>query len=274
MSKEIEAQIAGVKYDEIIKKIKEQGATMKFDWTVFRIAVFFPCLSREQMKEKYDLIFTRVRDEGSGKRTITTKTRPKGDTDKKFVKEYEIDTTNTFDECKDLLVANHLEMKAYQERLRQKWTIPGNSDIKEIVFDIWAGLPLYMEVEASSNEKLESFLSKLQIDKKNIRYEGATGFYKEVLGIPNDTINNEVKILDFKSAEKVLGEHTSDKSKLSKIISEQKELLTKIGFSNMLSGGRNKKTSRKSNKSSRKPSKKISKRPSRKSSKKTSRKSS
>jgi hypothetical protein len=44
----------------------------------------------------------------------------------KFVNEYEIATQNSFEESKDLLLANHLYLKAYQEKLRQKWIIPNN----------------------------------------------------------------------------------------------------------------------------------------------------
>ena len=76
MSTEIEAQILFIDYNKIIKKLKSYDAQLKFDWVKFRIGVFHPCLSIEEQKEKYNLIFTRVRDEGKGTITITTKTKP------------------------------------------------------------------------------------------------------------------------------------------------------------------------------------------------------
>ena len=179
MSSEIEAQILFINYDKIIDKIKSLDAKLKFDWTKFRIGVFHPCLSVEQQKEKYNLIFTRVRDEGAGVITITTKTKPKSvDKDKdKYPTEFEISTTNSFEECINLLKANHLSMKAYQERLRQKWIIPSKPQIKEIVFDLWPGLPMHMEIEAETEKDLMNFLDELsilysvrKINKSNAKY--------------------------------------------------------------------------------------------------------
>jgi len=159
MSKEIEAQVLFINYNEIIPKLKSLGCKLKFDWTKFRIAVFNPCMSQDEQKQKYDIIYTRVRDEGLGVVTITTKTKLKSltATENKFVNEYEIATNNNFDDCKDLLLANMLNMKAYQERLRQKWIIPSRPEIKEIVFDIWPGLPMHMEVEADTETTLMNF---------------------------------------------------------------------------------------------------------------------
>ena len=88
MSKEIEAQILFINYDDIIEKLKKYNAELKFDWVKFRIAVFNPCLSINEQKEKYDTIFTRVRDEGLGKITITTKTKSKTANNEKFVNEF------------------------------------------------------------------------------------------------------------------------------------------------------------------------------------------
>ena len=94
MSKEIEAQILFINYDEIIEKLKKLNAKLKFDWIKFRISVFNPCLSLDEQKEKYNLIFTRVRDEGYGIVTITTKTKTKSESGGKFVNEYEIETSH------------------------------------------------------------------------------------------------------------------------------------------------------------------------------------
>ena len=165
MSKEIEAQVLFINYSDVMSLIKKMGGELKFDWVKFRIAVFSPCLTIDEQKEKYGMIYTRVRDEGKGVITITTKVKPKS-ADNKYATEYEIESKNTFEECRDLLIANHLNMKSYQERLRQKWIIPSKPEIKEIVFDIWPGLPPYMEIEAKTEQDLLQFLSDLNIDKK------------------------------------------------------------------------------------------------------------
>ena len=261
MPAEVEAQILHINYDDIITKIKTLGAKQKFDWIKFRIAVFNPCMSISEQKEKYNLIFTRVRDEGLGKITITTKTKPKSSSDGKFVNEYEIETNNSFEDCKDLLLANHLTMKAYQERLRQKWIIPERPEIKEIVFDIWPGLPMHMEVEANTEENLMKFLNELDVDTKMVRYSGAGAFYNEILGVPIDIINNSTPMLDFKSVGKELEPNVTKKSEFNDILQKQKEQLVKFGFENLLQGaGKTKKTNKKnSKKQSKKNSKKIAK---------------
>ena len=247
MSKEIEAQILYIDYDTTIKKIKSLGAKMKFDWVKFRIAVFHPCMSEKERNEKYEMIFTRVRDEGLGTVTITTKTKPKITPEtsartKKFVNEHEITTThNTFEDCRDLLLANHLNMKAYQERLRQKWIIPGRPEIKEIVFDIWVGLPMHMEIEAATEKHLMDFIDEVGLDKNNVRYTGASKFYEEILSISTDNINNNTPLLDFKNALSQLSPHIKMdkidshiyKEKLQENIRKQREFLNKIGFANL-----------------------------------------
>ena len=234
MPKEVEAQILFIDYDEIIKKLKTINAEMVKDWIKFRIGVFYPCLSLEEQKAKYNLIFTRVRDEGLGTVTITTKTKTKSPADDKFMNEYEIETKNTFDECTELLLANHLTRKAYQEKLRQKWIIPSRPEIKEIVFDIWPGMPIYMEVEAESESVLMNFLTELGINKDKIRYSGASMFYNEILGINPDKINNNTPILNFATVKDVLHSSVNDKNKFNKILQQQKTYLQRFGFSSLL----------------------------------------
>ena len=266
MSKEIEAQVLFIDYDKILTKLKDMKSEMKFDWTKFRIATFFPCLSIEKQNELYNVIFTRVRDEGKGNVTITTKTKKKTASEGKFVNEYEISTPNTFEECKELLLANHLTMKAYQERLRQKFIIPSRPEIKEVVFDMWPGLPMHMEIEAKTENDLNGFLDELGIDKKNIRYTNVSAIYEEVLGIKAEIINNntpELKFSSVKSALKVIDD------KFDKILEQQKTYLKRFGFEELI-GGRN--INRTNKRGSKKGSKRGSKRGSKKSSKKNNKK--
>jgi hypothetical protein len=234
MSKEVEAQILYIDYDKVIDKIKSLDAELKFDWVKFRIAVFNPCLTPEEQSSKYNVIFTRVRDEGLGTTTITTKTKTKDDANGKFVNEYEIETPSSFDNARELLLSNHLNLKGYQERLRQKWIIPARPEIKEIVFDIWPGLPMHMEVEASTESDLTTFLDELGIDKTNIRYSSATGFYGEILGITPNKINNQTPDLSYGTVNTVLGPFVTDKRKFAKILAEQKKYLTRFGFKSLL----------------------------------------
>jgi len=250
MTTEIEAQVLNINYDDVITEIKKFGAIQKYDWVKFRIAVFHPCLTIEEQKEKYGFIFTRIRDEGMGKVTITTKVKTK--TSEKFVDEYEIETKNSFDECRKLLTANHLNMKAYQERLRQKWIIPNRPEIKEIVFDIWPGLPLYMEVEANTEKDLTNFLDEINVDKKMIRYTGASAFYEEIIGVSKDDINFNIPKLDFKHVNEILKEYVTKADEFNQILIKQKEFLSKIGFDKLFEGGKSRKVKKSSRKSSRK----------------------
>ena len=125
-------------------------------------------------------------------------------------------------------------MRACQERLRQKWIIPNRTSIKEIVFDIWPGLPMHMEVEASNETELMKFLDELDIDNTNIRYSSATGFYGEILGLTPNKINNETPDLSYATVKNVLGPFVNDKSKFTDILANQKKQLIKFGFGALL----------------------------------------
>jgi hypothetical protein len=129
-------------------------------------------------------------------------------------------------------------MKSYQERLRQKWIIPDRPTIKEIVFDIWPGLPMHMEVEAETEKDLMNFLSKLNINKDNIRYTSVAMFYEEILDFKSYKLNNKTPILNFASVESVLSSQVNNKDKFNEILDKQKNYLKRFGFES-LKGGRN-----------------------------------
>jgi len=135
---------------------------------------------------KKDDIYIRVRDEGNNVKTFTIKTNL-GD---KFQKEYQIN----IDDIKmlnEMLLLLGCETNYYIEKIRETWHIKNNNyGIHEIVFDSYPALPTYMEIEAESKDKLDTFCALLGIDITK-HYQG--DLYNRYYGLPKDRkMNNEL----------------------------------------------------------------------------------
>jgi adenylate cyclase class 2 len=200
MGKEYEARFLDIDYKKMCKKLKEIGAKKVHSKKMFQRKVFYLC--NKNVKG-----FARVRDEG-GKITMTTKIF----IDPKFPDEKEIEISNFEEGCK-LFESLGLEMKAYQQTYREKWS---HKMAHEITFDYVPGLPLYMEVDCTSEEALYKLIEKLGLDKSKMRFGSFDGVYEEYYGITRDTIITSTPNLTFKNIVKELKPQ------------KNKELLTKI----------------------------------------------
>ncbi len=198
MGKEIEIQVLEINQADIERRLKTLGAKCVMPMKRMVRATYHTCNGQTRKVES----FARVRDEGSGTTTITVKVY----NDPKYPDEYEIATVNSFDEARALMLALNIQEKSYQETYRKKWggAKLAKLGIHEVTFDMIPGLPMYMEVEAESEAKLNAFLARLETDPSKYRTGAYSGKYTEYYGIPKSKLENETPVIDFASTEQYI----------------------------------------------------------------------
>jgi adenylate cyclase class 2 len=185
MSLEIEAKFMEINVNDLRKKIKENGVKKVHKMVMYKRYVF-------NLLNKKEKGYIRVRDE-NGRTTMTVKKYP---TDSKFAQEYEIllDKSSSIDDAKELLLAQGYKIKAYQESLREKWSMKG---CQEIVIDTIPGIPTYVEIECEDENKLNKVTKILGFDMKDAKYGPFVNQYIDYYDIniddgkhPNITFSN------------------------------------------------------------------------------------
>lgn len=58
---------------------------------------------------------------------------------------------------------------------------------------------MYMEIDCTSEEKLNKLIEKLELDKSKMRFGSFDNTYEEYYGISKDVINNNTPSLTFKN---------------------------------------------------------------------------
>jgi len=213
MPKEFEAKFLNIDITSIKKKLKENGAKKVHDPLKFYRLIFKRC------EEKGDNPgFVRVRNEGK-KITMTTKIF----NDKKFPEEQELTINESFEKGCDFLRAIGIEEKSYQETMREKWSHPL---VHEITFDIIPGLPIYMEIDCTSEANLNKFVALLGLDKSNMKYGSFDKTYTEYYDIPS-VIIHKTPSLTFKDVGAQIKPNKNlpmfrEITKLNKLIDEKK----------------------------------------------------
>ena len=219
MPAEVEAQILDIDYKTVVKQLRKVGAKRVFPWRLFKVAAFFTCGVADKR-------FTRVRDEGSGTVTMTTKIMKKP-----FPDEYEIKTTNSFEEAVEFVKSTNLSMKSFQQKLREKWILPKHPEIHEIVFDIWPGIPMYMEIEGTTASDIDKMIKLLQLnpDKKVIANGGE--IFSKYWGITTDEINDMTPTLTFKDVKREMGTRIRKNIELfNSNLTTQEKIIRELGF--------------------------------------------
>jgi adenylate cyclase class 2 len=287
MGKEYEAKFLNINISQIRKKLLNVGANLIHGPLKFSRVVFTRCSDKENSPIKG---FVRIRNEGK-KITMTVKTYR----DPKFPDEYEVSINEDFNTGLNFLKTIGINQKSFQESYREKWTHPL---AHEITIDIIPGLPIYMEVDCTSEENLDKVIKLLGLDDKYKRYGAFDKTYNEYYGIDLEVINDKTESLTFSNIKNEINP-TKNLDLLDEISLLHKELNKYHEANNMnefydkymkiynkylanfeqnrtkpnLVRKPSKKTSKKtSKKPSKKPSKKTSKKPSKKSSKKPSKK--
>ena len=182
--REYEAKFLNIDITDIKNKLRENGAKQVHGPVKFYRLIFKRCEERGDNPG-----FVRIRDEGK-KITMTTKIF----NDKKFPDECEVSINESFEKGCEFLRAIGIEEKSYQETIREKWSHPL---VHEITFDIIPGLPIYMEIDCTSEENLNKFVSLLELDKTNMKYGSFDKTYTEYYDIPS-VIIHKTPSLTFK----------------------------------------------------------------------------
>ena len=212
MGKEYEAKFLDIDVSEKRELLKKLNGKLIHEKKKYVRAIFNLCNSDKKG-------FVRVRDE-AGNVTITAKIFNNPD----YPDEYEISTTNSFKEAKELLEAMNLKLNCFQESYREKWLLP-NKCVHEITFDTVPGLPTYMEVDCTSEKVLKETIELLKLDKNKMRTGSFDKTYNEYYGIEVDVINKHTPCITFKNSINEL-KVKKNKNLLVKIHAEQNKDLT------------------------------------------------
>ena len=189
MPKEYEAKFLDIDVEAVKKILKKNGAKKVQNPIKYRRMIFKRC---EEKGDKPG--FVRIRDEGD-KVTMTTKVFA----DTKFPQEHEIVIQDTFEKGTEFLKSVGIEEKSYQETIREKWTHPL---AHEITFDIIPGLPVYMEIDCTDENKLNKLITLLKLDKEKMQYGSYDKTFTEYYDIPSDVIINKTPRLTFEQVHK------------------------------------------------------------------------
>tara|TARA_B100001093_G_scaffold326540_1_gene311540 strand:- start:226 stop:861 length:636 start_codon:yes stop_codon:yes gene_type:complete len=164
---EYEIRIYNIDEEEIKDIILKNGGKLIQEKKIMPFIVF------NHPKNKKDY-YIRIRDEGY-KITMTTKTKLRS----KYVVEREI-KIDSLDEGCAILEMLGCKIKYKIEKIREIYSL-GNS--KEIVFDSYAGLPTYMEIECENEEMLKQVAELLGYELKDNDKRGIKDLYYELYGI-------------------------------------------------------------------------------------------
>jgi len=184
MTTEYEAKFLDIDKDKMTKKLKEIGATLVHPKTKYVRSVFYRCTDEVRG-------FARIRDE-NGSVTMTVKIYD----DPKFPKEYEVSIKDSFETGVKFLSSLGIKQKAFQETYREKWA---HELAHEITFDDIPGLPTYMEIDCTGEDKLNKLIEMLDLDKSKMRYGAFDATYNEYYGIDKKVINDETPFITFKN---------------------------------------------------------------------------
>jgi adenylate cyclase class 2 len=212
MGKEIEAKFLEVDAKEVRKNIINIGGKLVHPLMLYKRYAFF--LINKKQKG-----YARVRQE-NGKVTMTIKTYDES----KYANEYEVELNNSLEEAKEFMVSAGFIIKAYQETLREKWSITGCS---EIVIDTVPGIPTYVELECNSEENIKKLAKKLGLDYSKANYGAFDKQFVQYYGLSANQINNKVTMLTFKNIINELKPYLKKNKELLKNISKEQLLLYK-----------------------------------------------
>jgi len=210
---EIEGKFLDININDLRKKLKLNEAKKIHKMMLYRRYVFH-LLSGEKG-------YIRTRQENKLV-TITVKTYPK---DSKFAKESEIVVNSTLEESRDFLLAQGYKLKAYQETLREKWSL---GDCLEIAIDTIPGIPTYVELECKTEKEIKRVAKLLDLDYSKIEYGAYDKQFVDYYGMKKEDINNLISSLTFKNIDKELKNYVKkNHDLLKKVKKETLELIKK-----------------------------------------------
>lgn len=169
MASEYETQVLEINAAEIISKLRKLGAkeeeeTLQKRW-VFEIHPF-----GTDSSGKEDWIRLR---ENKGKATITYKNKSGTGVDETEEIEFGV---SDFDKAYEVLSKlEGFKGKFYQETKRHKFVLNGT----EYTIDSWPKIPVLLEIEGESKEKVEEGLKLLSLTGKDVGHMGMIKIYNK-----------------------------------------------------------------------------------------------
>jgi adenylate cyclase class IV len=199
---EIEGKFLEINIADLRKKLKANNAKKIHKMILYKRYVF-NLLNGEKG-------FIRTREENNAV-TITVKTYPKNS---KYALESEISVNGTLEQSRDFLLSQGYKIKAYQETLREKWSL---GDCLEIAIDSIPGIPTYVELECKNEKEIKRVAGLLGLDYSKIEYGAFDKQFADYYGLTKEQLNEKVSSLTFRNIDK----------ELSKFIKKNKDLLKK-----------------------------------------------
>ena len=141
--------------------------------------------------------FIRIWEENNSV-TITVKTYPKNS---KYALESEISVNGTLEQSRDFLLSEGYKIKAYQETLREKWSL---GDCLEIAIDSIPWIPTYVELECKNEKEIKRVDGLLGLDYSKIEYGAFDKQFADYYGLTKEQLNQDVRSLTFKNIDKEL----------------------------------------------------------------------
>jgi len=199
---EIEGKFLEINIADLRKRLKANKAKKIHKMILYKRYVF-NLLNGEKG-------FIRTREENNAV-TITVKTYPKNS---KYALESEISVNGTLEQSRDFLLSQGYKVKAYQETLREKWSL---GDCLEIAIDSIPGIPTYVELECKNEKEIKRVAGLLGLDYSKIEYGAFDKQFADYYGLTKEQLNEKVSSLTFRNIDK----------ELSKFIKKNKDLLKK-----------------------------------------------
>lgn len=167
MQAEIEAKFLNVDIETVRSALKKAGASCEQPMRLMKRAL----IEEPQHYENHS--FIRIRDEGD-KVTLTYKKRGHRDANRiDNTAEIEVEVSD-FDNTVELFKEAGWEYKTFQESKRETWHL---GDV-EVVIDEWPWLEPYIEIEASSEEKVCAAAETLGFDWKDALFSHIDAAYR------------------------------------------------------------------------------------------------
>ncbi len=89
--------------------------------------------------------------------------------------------------------------KAYQETLREKWSL---GECLEIAIDTIPGIPTYVELECKNESAIKKVAKLLELDYSKAEYEPYDKQFVDYYGVDKNNINNVISSLTFSNIDK------------------------------------------------------------------------
>ena len=91
--------------------------------------------------------------------------------------------------------------KAYQETLREKWSL---GECLEIAIDTIPGIPTYVELECKNEAAIKKVAKLLELDYSKAEYGPYDKQFVDYYGVDKNNINNIISSLTFSNIDKEL----------------------------------------------------------------------